>query len=130
MDGSRFDTWTRRRFGLAAGGLATALLGLVTLDDLEARKKRRRKKKKRKKKPNVCAGFNTCQELSTCQRPSSEVFCFCFVTAQSGKPFCATSALQVSDCSECEATQACVDLSGDRCGNLGLGCADPCPTPL
>src|SRR5215211_8922662 len=28
MDGSRFDTWTRRRFGLASGGMATALLGL------------------------------------------------------------------------------------------------------
>ena len=28
MDGSRFDAWTRRRFGLAAGGALGALLGL------------------------------------------------------------------------------------------------------
>jgi hypothetical protein len=29
MNGSRFDAWTRRRFGLAAGNAAAALLGLT-----------------------------------------------------------------------------------------------------
>ena len=30
MDGSQFDAWTRRRFGMAAGGAAVAsLLGLA-----------------------------------------------------------------------------------------------------
>jgi hypothetical protein len=49
MDGSRFDDWTRRRFGLAAGGVVAALLGLNALD-VEAKKKKKKKKKKRKKK--------------------------------------------------------------------------------
>ena len=45
MDDSRFDAWTRRRFGLAAGGLSASLLGLVSLDDAAAKKKRKKKKK-------------------------------------------------------------------------------------
>jgi hypothetical protein len=36
MDGARFDAWTRRRFGLTAGGLAAALFGEVAA----AKKKR------------------------------------------------------------------------------------------
>ena len=51
MDGSRFDGWTRRRFGLASGGIATAgLLGLLGLDWEEAEARRRRRRKKRKKR--------------------------------------------------------------------------------
>ena len=37
MDGSRFDGWTRRRFGLAAGGAVTALLGLAGRRDAAAK---------------------------------------------------------------------------------------------
>jgi hypothetical protein len=44
MDNSRFDAWTRRQFGLAAGGFAAALLGVVLGAGTEAKKKRRRKK--------------------------------------------------------------------------------------
>jgi len=29
MDGSRFDAWTRRRFGLVTGGALAAALGLA-----------------------------------------------------------------------------------------------------
>ena len=39
MDGSRFDAWTRRRFGVAAGGLAGSFLPLAGWDDAEAKKK-------------------------------------------------------------------------------------------
>lgn len=46
MNESRFDTWTRRRFGLAAGG-AAALLGLAAAlpSPAGAKKQRRRKPK-------------------------------------------------------------------------------------
>jgi hypothetical protein len=44
MDSSRFDAWTRRRFGLAVGGFAAALLGLTPGTDTDAKKKRKRKK--------------------------------------------------------------------------------------
>ena len=37
MDAQRFDTWTRRRFGLGLGGLGAALLGLTRLDDVAAK---------------------------------------------------------------------------------------------
>ncbi len=40
MDGSQFDAWTRRRFGMATGGAAAAaLLGLVGLADTDAKHK-------------------------------------------------------------------------------------------
>lgn len=47
MDGERFDAWTRRRFGLAAGGAVASLLGLIGLEDAEAKKKKKKKKKKK-----------------------------------------------------------------------------------
>ena len=42
MDGERFDTWTRRRFGLAAGGLLVLPGGRLARDDAVARKKHKR----------------------------------------------------------------------------------------
>ena len=54
MDDTRFDTWTRRRFGLAAGGTAAAVLGglLGTIglgeEDAEAARKHRNNNKNRK----------------------------------------------------------------------------------
>jgi hypothetical protein len=44
MEGSQFDVWTRRRFGLAAGGLSASLLAVT---GVEAKKKRKKKKKKK-----------------------------------------------------------------------------------
>lgn len=46
MDGSRFDAWTRRRFGVVAGGLAGSLLALAGRDDAEAKKRHKKKCKK------------------------------------------------------------------------------------
>lgn len=43
MDGSGFDTWTRRRFGAAAVGLA-ALAGFGGHDGAGAKKKRKKRK--------------------------------------------------------------------------------------
>ena len=55
MEGSRFDAWTRRRFGAAAVGLTGACFGLGTVTDLtvggqDASARQRRKKKKKKKR--------------------------------------------------------------------------------
>jgi hypothetical protein len=46
MDGSRFDAWTRRKFGLAAGGAVAALVGMTGLTDTEAKKKKKKKCRK------------------------------------------------------------------------------------
>lgn len=50
MDGSRFDAWTRRRFGLAASGITASLLGLASVAESEAKKKNNKNKNKNKKK--------------------------------------------------------------------------------
>lgn len=42
MDGVRFDAWTRRRFGMAAAGLAT-LLSPLAARDIAAKKKRKKR---------------------------------------------------------------------------------------
>ena len=44
MDGSRFDAWTRRRFGLAVGGLASSLLALDGFKVAAAKKKGKKKR--------------------------------------------------------------------------------------
>jgi Chaperone of endosialidase len=69
MDGSTFDTWTRRRFGVALGG--ASLLGMADsfTGDAKGKKKKGKKKKVRCRKvlqtcdPNAkdkfcCGGFN------------------------------------------------------------------------
>jgi N-acetylglucosamine-6-sulfatase len=50
MDGSRFDLWTRRFFGLAMGGALASLLGLLAADDADATDKQRRRRKRRRKR--------------------------------------------------------------------------------
>ena len=58
MDGSHFDAWTRRRFGLAVGGGVAALIGLTARDDAEAK---HHHKKKCIKQPRVaCGGKKKC----------------------------------------------------------------------
>jgi hypothetical protein len=54
MDGTQFDSWTRRRFGLATGGAAASLLGLFGLPDAEAKKKNKKNKKNNKNKKKKC----------------------------------------------------------------------------
>jgi hypothetical protein len=44
MDGLEFDAWTRRRFGLAAGGALAALTSLHATDAKKNKKKRRKKR--------------------------------------------------------------------------------------
>ena len=77
MDASRFDAWTRRRFGLLTGGLAASLLGAASLADVEAKKKKKKKKCKKlqakcspgSKKKRCCSGIS-CEEF-----PPNGFFC-------------------------------------------------------
>jgi hypothetical protein len=50
MDAKRFDAWTRRRFGLGAGGLAASLLGFQGLDEAEGKKRHKADAKDNKHK--------------------------------------------------------------------------------
>jgi hypothetical protein len=97
MDGSRFDAWTRRRFGLATGGAIAAAFGLATLDAAATkRKKRRRKKRKRCVKllrpcrvgGRKCCHEHVCQSFDT--GANGTFFC-CKAEGQScttGQPQC------------------------------------------
>jgi hypothetical protein len=87
MDGSRFDAWTRRRFGLAAGGAIGSLLGLhdVEPDDAEAKKRKRRcrklgqsctpggRRKCCKKRGLSCQIFEEGSDARRCCRKGNEV---------------------------------------------------------
>ena len=110
MDGSRFDAWTRRRFGLVAGGFAAVLAGLIPGgEDVAARKKRRKKrckklgqrctqggKKKCCRKP--CARpFGLTQEDRCCKgggescTPGPDSACCTGICGVSGECFCKTA---------------------------------------
>lgn len=54
MDGSGFDAWTRRRFGMAAGGLAASVAAMTGLAGAKAAKK------KKKKDTNCCQKGKHC----------------------------------------------------------------------
>lgn len=76
MDGSRFDAWTRRRFGLVAGGLGASLLGMMQIEDAEGKKKCKdlrkkcsKKKKCCKKKNLVCGNVLDITDKKVCCRP-------------------------------------------------------------
>lgn len=48
MEGHRFDAWTRRRVGFAAGGLAATLLGWAGVPTAEAKKNKKNNNDKKK----------------------------------------------------------------------------------
>ena len=112
MDGSRFDTWTRRRFGLAAGGAAIAgLLGLAGLDDADARRRRRRKKKKDKcrKLGEFCN-----QSIREQQCCNSTYLCANVATLGSGNFCCKQRDTPCGTSSECCGNDFC-DGATFRC---------------
>jgi hypothetical protein len=97
MDDSRFDTWTRRRFGLATTGAVAAALGLFAVDDAEAKRKKRKRKKRKRcielTKPCHVGGRKCCHnhECKTFNAGASGTF-FCCSGAgnpcSSGEPCC------------------------------------------
>jgi hypothetical protein len=67
MDGLRFDTWARRRFGLVAASLVTAALGGLPRRATLARGKHKKPKKRCVKLGAVCTpGGRKCCKFVTC----------------------------------------------------------------
>jgi hypothetical protein len=111
MDASRFDAWTRRRFGLVVGSGTASLLGLSVLGDAEAKKKHKHKKKKKcRKSLQTCGGKKKkCCKSLTCGDsltfPDSKVCC---------KPLQGTCEDQTECCGDTICTN--VDgLDGEHC---------------
>ena len=113
MDGSSFDGWSRRRVGVAAGGLAAALLSLAGMGEAAAKKK---KKKKKKKKcclavRATCSSDSQCCEGSVCgQRAGIENITVCCVP--DGQPCTNTPGSQLECCgnSECSPDLVCAPV--------------------
>jgi hypothetical protein len=138
MDGSQFDTWTRRRFGLAAGGLITALLTLDPARDGAAKRKKRHKHRKScGKQQKRCQGTcikrtqccvdgdcpedtfccdGECVSLDTPCHPSGGYACFAEdgVLRQSleGDVYC-TRTSDLLFCAQCASSEGCLD--DERC---------------
>ena len=108
MDGSRFDTWTRRRFGWAAGG-ALAALTSFGLDGAEAKKMKRKKPR-----PNA---FGCLDVGQACRGKNARC---CSGICRGKKPEKGTRARSrcvAHDTGGCQAGQ-----QGSFCGGANVGC--------
>lgn len=74
MDELRFDAWTRRRFGMAAGGGIATLFTLAAAKDAVATKNKKKRKMRCRKLGRACqpGGKRTCCGKLTCDRISFE----------------------------------------------------------
>ena len=118
MNDSQFDTWTRRRLGLAVGAGVAAALGLDQRENAAARKKKRCR---RVEQP--CGNKKSCCKQLTCD-----------VRAIGESRFCCRETQQVCapDGQECCRNLLCGEisgLSGDRCcapGGVACETDDDC----
>jgi hypothetical protein len=120
MEPNRFDVWTRRRFGRMAGGMATLLLGLGTLDDAKASKGKGGKNKvcvARCAKGQVCC-LGKCEEpcANGCTRNPTTCICesYCLRTDSCTSPTCGDG--QYYDQADCEC----------KCGADKVMCGGTC----
>jgi hypothetical protein len=60
MDGSRFDAWTRRRFGVATAGAVAAVIRLIERDSTTAKREHRHKIPSCKKLKQPCKRQHQC----------------------------------------------------------------------
>lgn len=118
MDGTRFDAWTRRRFGMAVGGTVTALLGLgADFSNPAAAKKNEKKKCKGGKKK---CGQKCIAKAKCCGGCSGQKKCC--------KGECVDLAADGEHCGACRnacATGECIH-GACRCGNGMPVCGAKC----
>jgi hypothetical protein len=116
-----FDSWTRRRFGLAAGGIAAVLASLALPDQAPAKRKRCKKSEKR------CG--RKCVKGSCCPgKPcGGDDFCRCGRTI-GGKTICFQPIValceQCNGDADCNSPLRCI-RAGD-CGAVTAICLPPC----
>jgi hypothetical protein len=114
MDDSRFDGWTRRRFGLATGGLFAALFGVTTTERTAAKHHRHHKPKRCTKTETTCG--KKCVKGICCPGTDCSPDCECR-RAVEGDTFCFFTNSLVS-CEQCESSTDCPD--GQRCAKSSL----------
>lgn len=121
MDGSCFDLWTRRRFGLAAGGGLAALAGLAGVGEAKRRKQRCRKPGQACGKGKRCCGNLACDTTPggpgrfCCQ----ELGAACANDKQCcGDQLLCSDRIGVTEFFCCGITDAPCGGTGDCCGSL------------
>lgn len=111
MDASRFDTWTRRKFGVATSAAALGgLLALAGLDESDARRRRRRRRKPRCRKLGDSCN-DSIREQSCC---NSSYLCANVNEFGSGNFCCKQIGDFCDQSSDCCGRDAC-DFSTGRC---------------
>jgi hypothetical protein len=115
MDASKFDAWTRRRFGLLVGGVAS-FAGLSALDTADARKKRK-KKKKCKKSLQPCGGKKKCCKKLRCADTfgAQSVCCTPLQGACENESTCCAGANIICDLVNNLAGKRCCVFQDDPC---------------
>ena len=114
MDGARFDTWTRRRFGRVTVGALAGSLGLAAARPSLARNKKRGKKRQ---KP--------CEKLGTRCNPNNDAQLCCgvfycqIVPELGGHRCCKTLHLACSRDADCCGNLSCVGDEGARSCRTG-----------
>ena len=113
VDGSHFDTWTRRTFGLAAGGAAlSGLLGLAGLDEAQARRNRRRRNKKKQQCRKIGQSCNEATKGQQCCK--SGQLCANVSGLGSGNFCCKQAGSSCTTSTECCGNNAC-DAATSQC---------------
>jgi hypothetical protein len=115
VDGSRFDGWTRRRFGLVTGGAAAAgLLGLFGLHEQEAGAARRNRRRKRKNRRQKCQKLGQICDASKKRLDCCNANYLCAQVSGLGPGnFCCKQAGQnCTDDNECCGRDACDNRPG------------------
>ena len=126
MDGPEFDAWTRRRFGLAAGGALAALSGSIETAAKKNKKKRKNKKRCRKLQQRCTPGGKRkcCGDLRCAVHSANagiQTFC------------CKTEGKSCSDAGDCcdplgcnPVTSQCSEMApSDRAVKANFGSVDP-----
>jgi hypothetical protein len=122
MDGSRFDAWTRRRFGLAAAGAAAGLLSLLPWDDAFAKRNKRKKRKKRKLRSKQCEPLGTGCNPHNDQRLCCAGLSCIHVDELGGRHCCHGRFGPCNDNADCCSNLQCVGDDEDRfCDIPGAG---------
>jgi len=104
MEDIRFDAWTRRRFGLAAGGMLAALAGLGAVEETAAK---HHHKKRCRKRQQTCSAKRTCCNKDggiSCEPVPARLDC----KAVAGSSCCGQPGASCSGKCDCCGDLACV----------------------